>query len=92
MKVYVVYEQRYGDLLVDCSPCEILGVYKEISSAKKEVEKQVQDNLIYNYVLDYNNLDDNNNLRSHDYVTMYYGENDNFNCYFELMIKEMNVN
>lgn len=92
-KVYVVYESRFGDLLVDCEATKIIGVYTDIEKARNEVTTTVKDQLFNDndWVIDENNLDNNNELEFKNYVCMFFNEQENWDCYYEIHIEEMEV-
>lgn len=92
-KVYVVYESRFGDLLVDCNPTEITGVYTDIEKARQKVIDTVNTQLDYEtvWVVDENNLDENNNLVFDETVIMFWNSQENWGCHYEINIKEMEV-
>ena len=44
MKVYVVYESYYGEIIVDTgSSTNLIGVYSDIEKAKENVEDRVKE-------------------------------------------------
>lgn len=86
-KVYLLYESLYGELLCECDSTSIIGLYdtleKAIERAKYEIE---QDTKCNNYVLDNENYDIENG-----YARLFYNNQENWGCYFEMFIKEMEV-
>lgn len=92
-KVYVVYESRFGDLLVDCEATEIIGVYTDIEKATQKVIDIVNDELDSenDWIIDENNLNDNNELEFKNYVCMFFNKQENWNCYYEIHIEETEV-
>ena len=89
-EVYVMYEQRYGELIVDNPPAEILGVYSSEEKAREELKNQVF-NQDEGWVVDENCLDDEGNFQPRDYALMFWEEQENLGCYFEIVIKEMEI-
>lgn len=89
-EIYVMYEQRYGELVGDNSPAEILGVYSSEEKAREQLEKEIF-NQEEGWVVDENCLDDEGHFKPSDYVLMFWEEQENWGCYFEIIIKEMEI-
>lgn len=86
--MYLLYESLYGDLLCDCQSACIVGLYdskeKAIERAKEIIKEDVEQN---EYVLD-ELYDDFNDC---DYVRLFWNRQENWNCYYEIFIKKMDL-
>lgn len=87
--MYLLYESLYGDLLSECDSTDIIGLYdnreKAVEKAKEIIETDVKEN---NYVVDVerNNFDDNNNC-----VIMFWNNQENWDCYYDIIIKKIEL-
>lgn len=91
MKVYVVYESYYGELTLDTgdSTC-IIGVYDNIEKAREKIKSRVDYDLQNNfYVLD--NECDNEINENGGYFRLFYNEQENWGCYYEIIAKVKEV-
>ena len=88
MKVYVVSIINYGELANECGGAEILGVYKTKEQAKISKNKYIEGDIADGYLLD---EDLKGNYEERDIVTMFSGYQENWNCYYELVIDECEV-
>lgn len=86
-KVYVLYESNYGEILLECDSTYLVGVYKNredaVKKAKENIEYQLKD---FNYVLDIENNDIENG-----FVRLFYKEQENWGCYYEIIIEEKEI-
>ena len=90
MKVYVVYESYYGELLQDCGDStNLIGVYSDIEKAKEKIQGLVSADLSNNYVLD---RDCENYINeSGGYYRLFYNNQENWNCYYEIIMEKREV-
>jgi hypothetical protein len=90
MEVYVLYESIYGELLQDTGDStKILGVFNDLQQAIKIAENNVADDLNNNYVLD--NGEYNGASANGGFWRLFYGEQENWNSYYEIYIKQYEV-
>ena len=91
MKVYVVYESYYGEILADTgNSTNLIGVYSDIEKAKENVEDRVKyDMENYNYVLDQEI--DNIITKKGGYYRLFYKNQENWSCYYEIIVEEREV-
>ena len=86
--MYLLYESLYGDLLQECDSTNIIGLYdtleKAIEKAKYYIE---QDTKCNNYVLD----DERKNIEEDNFVRLFYNNQENWNDYYEIIIKKIEV-
>lgn len=87
--MYLLYENYYGDLILDCGESSnIIGLYdnreKAIKKAKDLIEKSIKEN---NYVLD----KERNNLEEDNYIILFWNNQENWNCYYEMIIKKVDI-
>lgn len=87
--MYLLYESYYGELIADCGEStNIIGLYdnkeKAIKKAKDLIEKSIKEN---NYVLD----KERNNLEEDNYIILFWNNQENWNCYYEIIIKKVNI-
>lgn len=84
MKVYVVYESYYGELVLETGDCtDILGVYTDLEKVKEKVNNIVQSDLADNYVLDDNEknaIDENGGC-----YRLFWNNQENWQCYYEIV-------
>lgn len=85
--MYLVYESLYGDLLNECDSTSILGLYADKATAIKKAKEMIQEDLqLNNYVLD----SENDNIES-GYARLFWNQQENWNCYYEITIRHMEV-
>lgn len=84
MKVYVVYESYYGELVLETGNCtDILGVYTDLEKVKEEVNNIVQSDLADNYVLD---KDEKNSIdEKGGCYRLFWNNQENWQCYYEIV-------
>lgn len=90
MKVYVVYESYYGELIQDTGDStQIIGVYSSLEKAKEKVNNIVQADLENNYVLD----DETENIINENggYFRLFYNNQENWQCYYEVVAEVREV-
>lgn len=84
--MYLVYESLYGELLYECESTTIVGLYDSKEKAIKKVKDLINAEDLY--VLDI----ERNNLEQDNYVRLFYDYQENWNCYYEIIIKELKIN
>lgn len=87
--MYLLYESYYGEIVLDTGDStNIIGLYsskeKAIEKAKELIETDVKNN---NYVLDI----ENNNIEEDSYVIMFWNNQENWSCYYEIFIKKLEL-
>ena len=86
--MYLVYESLYGELLYECDSTYIVGLYdtkeKAINKAKEIIKEDEKDN----WVLD----DERKNIEKDNIVRLFYNNQENWNNYYEIIIKEIELN
>lgn len=87
--MYLVYESLYGDLLNECDSTNIIGLYNTKEKAIDKVNKMIKQQLgnDSNYVLDR----EHNNINEDNFVRLFYNNQDNWNCYYEILIIKVEV-
>lgn len=84
MKVYVVYESYYGELIQETGDStQILGVYKNLEEVKKYIKDIVEADLEDNYVLDEET--DNTINENGGYYRLFWNNQENWQCYYEIV-------
>lgn len=85
--MYLVYESLYGDLLDECNSTNIIGLYETREQAVDKVKSMIKNELESgdNYVLD-NEMCDIDNC---NYVRLFYNKQENWNCYYEILIEKV---
>lgn len=84
--MYLVYESLYGDLLCECDSTNIIGLYDSLEKAKNRVNEIIKNESKSNdYVLD----NQTNNLDEDSYVRFFFGNQENWNCYYEVIIEKV---
>lgn len=87
--MYLVYESLYGELLYECESTNIIGLYntkeKAIDKVNKMIKQQLENDS--NYVLDI----EHNNINEDNFVRLFYNNQDNWNCYYEILIIKVEV-
>lgn len=91
MEVYVLYESYYGEIVKDTGEStRILGVFNDLESAIKIAENNVNDELVDNdYLLD--EAEDNGASANGGFWRLFYGQQENWDCYYEIYIKQYEV-
>lgn len=89
MKVYVVYESNYGEILEDCGEATcIAGVYSEYEKAERKV-KDLLNASLGTYVFD---KDCENTIDEYGgYYRLFYNSQENWRCYFEIIMEVREV-
>lgn len=86
--MYLLYESLYGELLQECESTDIIGLYgskeKAIEKAKYLINEDVRCN---NYVLD----SISNDIEKDSFVRLFFNNQDNWNDYYEIFIKKMDL-
>ena len=86
--MYLLYESLYGDLQQENDTTEIIGLYDTLEKAqikaKELIEKDTKEN---EYILDV----ERNNLEEDNFVRLFWNWQENWDCYYEIVIKEMVV-
>lgn len=89
MKVHILYESYYGEISNECGATYIIGTYSTREQAERIREKMIkQDINENNYILDKQIKD---NYINRDIVTLFWGYQENWNNYYEICIKECEV-
>lgn len=84
--MYLVYESLYGELLCDCESANIIGLYQTREQAVEKVKSLIDDELKEDdYVLD----EEMNDIDNFNYVRLFYNNQENWNCYYEIHIKKV---
>ena len=90
MEVYILYENLYGELFQDTGDStRILGIFDNLQEAVKIAENNVANDLNNDYVLD--NGEDNGASANGGFWRLFYGEQENWNSYYEIYIKQYEV-
>lgn len=90
MKVYVVYESYYGEIIEDTGDStNLIAVYSDIEKAKDKVKQLVSSDLLNNYVLD-KELDNVINENG-GYYRLFYNNQENWRCYYEIYVEVREV-
>lgn len=87
--MYLLYESYYGEIVLDTGDStNIIGLYsskeKAVEKAKELIETDIKNN---NYVLDI----DNNNIEENGYVIMFWNNQENWSCYYEVNIEKIEL-
>lgn len=86
MKVYVLYQRYYGDLVSDTGVSgDIIGVFSDIESARQERKMRIETEDAYTVDKDVKDV-----YYNRDEVIMFLSENgeENWNDYYESVIEE----
>ena len=90
MKVYVVYESYYGELIEDTgTSTNLIAVYSDIEKARHKVKQLVSSDLLNNYVLD-KELDNVINENG-GYYRLFYNNQENWRCCYEIIVEVREV-
>ena len=85
--MYLLYESLYGELLTDCDSTNIIGLYESKESAIKKALELIEEDKEYGYILD----DERNNLLEDSYVRLFRDWQENWNCYYEIIIQKLDL-
>lgn len=85
--MYLLYESLYGELLYECDSTNIIGLYKDKEQAIKKAKELIEEDLKNNWVLDNERKD----LETDSYVRLFYNNQENWNNYYEIIIKEIEL-
>lgn len=88
MKLFLVYQSNYGELQQDSCATDIIGAYKTREEAERIRENIIKDDIDNDWVLD---KEVENDYLNKDMVIMFWAEQENWNCYYEIYIKEMEL-
>ena len=88
--MYLVYESNYGELQCECDATTIIGLYKTKEQAINVMKHEVETNKEYDFVLDNEDTDIDSSIER-GRLTMFYKYQENWNCYFEIIIEEIKV-
>ena len=80
--MYLVYESLYGELLYECESTTIVGLYDSKEKAINKVKELIDAEEFYV-------VDVETNLEEKDYVRLFYNNQENWDCYYEILIKEI---
>lgn len=86
--MYLLYLEYYGDLIIDTGQSgEIIGLFstkeKAIKKAKEIMQEDMKEN---NYVLD----KERNNIEE-EYAIMWYNNQENWSCYYDIVIEKLEL-
>ena len=86
--MYLVYESLYGDLLNECDSTNIIGLYSTKEKAIKKVKEMIANELSSDsYVLD----EERNNIEEDNYVRFFFNQQENWSCFYEILIEKVEV-
>lgn len=86
--MYLVYESLYGELLCECDGTNIIGLFSTKEKALKKAKELIDEELKEGqYVLD----ETEDNIDKHGYVRFFYKEQENWGCFYELFVEELEV-
>ena len=85
--MYLVYESNYGEIAWENDATYIKGLYNSLEEAIAVVKDMIEENKEYNYVLD----NERNDIEEDHFVRMFYYEQENWDCYFEIIISKLEV-
>lgn len=91
MKVYVVYKMYYGEISRDMGDSEIVGVFQNIDEVLENINGEIIDKDIENgFYLDIQD----NGMKDDSYGCwrMFYGSEENWNNYYEIIVEKTNLN
>lgn len=86
--MFLVYESLYGELLQDNDSTNIIGLYdsreKAFKKAQEIIDRELKEE---SYILDI----ERDNLERDSFVRFFYGWQENWNCFYEIIIEEIGV-
>lgn len=87
--MYLLYESLYGELQQENDTTEIIGLYRTKKQATQKAKEIIQNELKDgNYILD----NERKNIEEDSFVRFFYGWQENWNCYYEIIIKKVELN
>ena len=90
MEIYLVYEKFFNELAKELGEStQILGVFKDLDKATKKAKEILNKDLEEDWVLDEqaeNNTDENGGI-----WRVFYGTQENWDCYYEMIIEKIEV-
>ena len=86
--MYLVYESLYGELLYECESTFIVGLYDSKEKAINKVKELIEQDLKDNWVLD----EERKDLENDNHIRLFYNNQENWNDYFEILIKKVELN
>lgn len=91
MKCYLVYVSSYGELISECSQStDIVGIFRTREEAERKRQYYIEEDIKVNdFILDEEIKDDYINR---DMLTIFWKEQENYECYYEIYIQEMELN
>ncbi len=86
--MYLLYESYYGELILECGvSTNIIGLFSTKEKAIQKAKELIKMNINQNYTLDV----ERNNIEEDNYVIMFYNNQENWNCYFEILIEKVEL-
>ena len=87
--MYLLYESFYGEIIYDCGDStNIIGLYETKEQALKKAQELIKMDIENNnYVLDV----ENDNLEENNYVIMFWNNQENWSCYYEIYIQKLDL-
>lgn len=86
--MFLLYESYYGEIILECGEStNIIGLYSSKEKAIEKARKLIEEDKKNNYVLD----KECNNIEEDYYVRMFFNNQENWNCYYEIFIKEIKL-
>lgn len=90
--MYLVYESNYNELQYEGDATTIIGLYKTKEQAINIMKHEVENNnKEYDFVLDDEDTDIDSSIEKRGCITMFYKYQENWDCYFEIIIEEIKV-
>ena len=82
--MYLVYESLYGDLLNECDSTFMVGLYTDRKKAIEKMNEIIKEDIKQNgYVLD--------DIKCDTFKRLFWNKLGNWNCYYEILIEEIEV-
>lgn len=89
MKLFLVYFSYYGEILGEIgNATSIEGIFKTREEAERLRENLIKEDIENGWIID---KEVANDYLSKDIVIMFWAEQENWNNYYEICIKEMEV-
>lgn len=86
--MYLVYESLYGELQQECDVTNIIGLYRNKEEALEVAKYNINEEIRCNtYVLD----EERNDIERDGYVRLFYKYQENWDDFYEVFIKKMEV-